>query len=154
MKTIALIIMVATLCEALVEYAKTIIKMMEGKEYKTAITQAITIVLGVGLAFIFNLQLFNNAIAEFYEGLHINPVIDMIITGILFSRGSNYFSDFVTRLTKKNNDFSIGSGVDESLDKFVNDVTPITKEMNDIEDEKDIDYSEAENLDDNEIGRG
>lgn len=59
MKTIALIIMVAILCEALVEYAKTIMKMVENKEYKTAITQAITIVLGVGLAFAFNLQLFN-----------------------------------------------------------------------------------------------
>lgn len=154
MKTIALIIMVATLCEALVEYAKTIMKMAENKEYKTAITQAITIVLGVGLAFAFNLQLFNNAMVEFYEGLHINPILDMILTGILFSRGSNYFSDFVSRLTKKNNDFSIGSGVDESPDELVNDVVPVTKEMNDIEDEMDIDYNEAENLEDNETGRG
>lgn len=154
MKTIALIIMVATLCEALVEYAKTIMKMMEGKEYKTAITQAITIVLGVGLAFAFNLQLFNNAMVEFYEGLHINPILDMILTGILFSRGSNYFSDFVARLTKKTDDISIGTGIIELPDELVNDVTPITKEMNDIEDENDIDYSEAENLEDNETGRG
>jgi hypothetical protein len=154
MKTIALIIMVATLCEALVEYAKTIMKMMEGKEYKTAITQAITIVLGVGLAFAFNLQLFNNAMVEFYEGLHINPILDMILTGILFSRGSNYFSDFVARLTKKTDDISIGTGIIELPDELVNDVIPITKEMNDIEDEMDIDYSEAENLDDNATGRG
>ena len=154
MKTISLIIMVAILCEALVEYAKTIMKMVENKEYKTAITQAITIVLGVGLAFAFNLQLFNNAMVEFYEGLHINPVLDMILTGILFSRGSNYFSDFVTRLTKKNNDFSIGTGIIELPDELVNDVVPVTKEMNDIEDEMDIDYNEAENLEDNETGRG
>lgn len=154
MKTIALIIMVAILCEALVEYAKTIMKMVENKEYKTAITQAITIVLGVGLAFAFNLQLFNNAMVEFYEGLHINPILDMILTGILFSRGSNYFSDFVSRLTKKTDDFSIGSGVDESPNELVNDVVPVTKEMNDIEDEMDIDYNEAENLEDNETGRG
>lgn len=154
MKTIALIIMVAILCEALVEYAKTIMKMVEDKEYKTAITQAVTIVLGIGLAFAFNLQLFNNAMVEFYEGLHINTTLDMIITGILFSRGSNYFSDFVTRLTRKTDDISIGTGIIELPDKFVNDVVPATEEMNDVEDEMDIDYNEAENLDDNETGRG
>lgn len=154
MKTIALIIMVAILCEALVEYAKTIMKMVENKEYKTAITQAITIVIGVGLAFAFNLQLFNNAMVEFYEGLHINPILDMILTGILFSRGSNYFSDFVSRLTKKTDDNSIGTGIIELPDELVNDVVPVTKEINDIEDEMDIDYNEAENLEDNETGRG
>lgn len=146
MKTISLIIMVAILCEALVEYAKTIMKMVEDKHYKTAITQAITIALGVGLAFAFNLQLFNNAMSEFYEGLSINPVLDMILTGILFSRGSNYFSDFVSKLTEK----SKGQNV------LVDDVEPATEEMNDIIDAMDIDYSESEDFDDddNETGRG
>ena len=49
MKTISLIIMVAILLEALVEYGKTIEKMIASKEYKTAITQGITIILGIGL---------------------------------------------------------------------------------------------------------
>lgn len=102
MKTIALIVMVAILLEALVEYGKTIDHMISNKEYKTAITQGITIVLGIALAFIFKLHLFNGAMSEFYEGLSINGTIDMILTGILFSRGANYFSDFVSRLTKKN----------------------------------------------------
>lgn len=102
MKTIALIVMVAILLEALVEYGKTIDHMVSNKEYKTAITQGITIVLGIALAFIFKLHLFNGAMSEFYEGLSINGTIDMILTGILFSRGANYFSDFVSRLTKKN----------------------------------------------------
>ncbi len=101
MKTIALIVMVAILLEALVEYGKTIDHMVSNKEYKTAITQGITIVLGIVLAFIFKLHLFNGAMSEFYEGLSINGTIDMILTGILFSRGANYFSDFVSRLTKK-----------------------------------------------------
>lgn len=153
MKTIALIIMVAILCEALVEYVKTIMKMVEDEEYKTAITQAITIVLGVGLAYAFNLQLFNNAMVEFYEGLYINPILDVVLTGILFSRGSNYFSDFVTRLTKKDNAL-ISDGALESPDNFINDVMPVSEEMNVIEDRMDIDYSESEALDTNEIGRG
>lgn len=101
MKTIALIIMVAILLEALVEYGKTIDRMITAKEYKTAITQGITIILGITLAFIFHLELFNGAMSEFYEGLSINGTVDTILTGILFSRGANYFSDFVSRLTKK-----------------------------------------------------
>lgn len=99
MKTIALIIMVAIVLEALVEYAKTLMYMVEDEDYKTAITQGVTILLGIFLAIVFNLQLFNNALAEFYEGLHINPVIDMVLTGILFSRGSNYISDLLAKLT-------------------------------------------------------
>ena len=100
MKTIALIIMVSIVLEALIEYVKTIYTMIDNKEYKTAITQGISIVLGIGLAFIFNLHLFNDAMSEFYEGLYINPTIDIILTGILFSRGANYFSDLVSKLTK------------------------------------------------------
>ena len=102
MKTIILILMVAVVLEALVEYFKTVIKMVDIGEYKTAITQGITIALGVLLAFVFNLQLFNNALSEFYEGIDINPTIDIILTGVLFSRGSNYFSDLIAKLTGKN----------------------------------------------------
>lgn len=101
MKTIALIIMVAIVLEALVEYAKTVMYMFEEYEYKTAITQLVTIVVGVGLAFGFHTQLFNAGLSEIYEGLHINPILDMVLTGILFSRGSNYFSDLIGKLTGK-----------------------------------------------------
>lgn len=101
MKTLTMIIMVAILLEAIVEYAKTIITMIEKKQYKTAITQLATIALGVTFAFIFNLQLFNNALSEFFEGLSINTKVDIVITGILFSRGANYFSDIISKLTGK-----------------------------------------------------
>lgn len=114
MKMIALIIMVAVLLEGLVEYAKTVMKMVEDQEYKTAITQGITIMVGVLFAFIFHLHLFNSALAEVYEDLLINPVIDQILTGIIISRGSNYASDFIGKLTKKNdNTFVIEDDTDE-----------------------------------------
>ena len=100
MKTIALIIMVAIVLEALVEYVKTIDSMVVSRAYKTAITQGITIILGIGLAFVFHLQLFNEGMSEIYKDLAINPTIDMILTGILFSRGSNYFSDLISKLQK------------------------------------------------------
>lgn len=115
MKTIALIIMVATLLEALVEYAKTIITMFEEKEYKTAATQGITIIIGIFLAFVFNLQLFNGAMSEFYSGLVINSTIDTVLTGLLFSRGSNYISDLISKLSASNkiNDLAFDFEADE-----------------------------------------
>lgn len=100
MKTIALILMVAVLLEALVEYGKTIDDMIVSRAYRTAIIQGITIILGIGLAFIFHCQLFNEGMSEFYTDLAINPNIDMILTGILFSRGANYFSDIVGKFRK------------------------------------------------------
>lgn len=102
MKTIALIIMVSIVLEALVEYGKTIDHMVVSRDYKTAITQGITIVLGIALAFVFKVQLFNEGLSEVYQGLAINPYIDMVLTGILFSRGSNFFSDLVSKLQRKN----------------------------------------------------
>lgn len=162
MKTIALIIMVAIVLEALVEYAKTIMKMVEDKDYKTAITQFVTIILGIGLAYAFKLQLFNGAMTEFYEGLEINPILDMVLTGILFSRGSNYFSDFVSKLQGKDKQQTIVSVIDQMQndigndfdDMFYDDVDPATEQENDAIDEQTIDYTEAESMDDDETGRG
>lgn len=127
MKTIALIIMVAIVLEALVEYVKTIDNMVVSRAYKTAITQGITIILGIGLAFVFHLQLFNGAMSEIYEGLNINSTVDMILTGILFSRGSNYFSDLISKLQKP-------STVELSGTEFVSEPLP-------DEDEEDMEES-------------
>ena len=120
MKMIALIIMVSIVVEGLVEYGKSIMYMVEDEEYKTAITQGITIVLAVALSFVFRLHLFNAAMTEVYEGLNINPIIDMILTGILISRGSNYASDFIGKLTKRKStgeDEEEGDDEDEGEDE-------------------------------------
>lgn len=116
MKTIALIIMVAVLLEGLVEYAKTIIRMIEEGDYKTAVTQAVTIAVGVLFALLFHLHLFNSPLAEIYEGLHINGTVDMILTGVIISRGSNYASDFISKLTRKEDTLSIIEDTDEYED--------------------------------------
>lgn len=139
MKTIALIIMVATLLEALVEYFKTIMHMVEEGDYKTAITQGITILIGVGLAFIFHTELFNMGLSEIYEGLSINPTIDTILTGIVFSRGSNYVSDFISRLKKPNTlDGQMLAVYEDGIDDFYAD-----EEHDYIEGEEDADTIEA-----------
>ena len=91
---ITVIIAVAILIEALVEYAKTIMKMVEDGEKKTAITQCATVVLGVLLAFAFNADLFVPI------GIEVNHAIGTIITGIIASRGANYISDFIKKISE------------------------------------------------------
>ena len=76
----------------MVEYGKTIGKTFEDGEYKLGITQLITIIAGVGFAFLFGLQLFAAL------DIAVHPVTDMILTGIIISRGSNYASNLISRL--------------------------------------------------------
>ena len=141
MKTIALIIMVAIVLEGLVEYGKTIDRMIVARDYKTAITQGITIVLGIALAFIFHLQLFNEGMSEIYKDLAINPTIDMILTGILFSRGSNYFSDFVSKLQRKDNISLVGTEYTGDLEALQDD------DFEDyFDDDEDFDFEDEEEV--------
>ena len=55
---VAIIVAVAILIEGLVEYGKNIADMFYGGDKKTAVTQIVTIVVGVGLAFAFNADMF------------------------------------------------------------------------------------------------
>lgn len=88
------IIMVAILTEALIEYVKTIGKMIVEKDYKTFGAQAASIVIGIVVAF----QLGANVLPGL--GLTANATFGTLITGLIFSRGSNYVSDLLSKLTK------------------------------------------------------
>ena len=89
---VAIIIAVAILIEGLVEYGKNITDMFYGVEKKTAITQIVTIIVGIALAFAFNADMFVPL------GLTVNHYIGMVLTGIVMSRGSNYVSDLIGRI--------------------------------------------------------
>lgn len=89
---IAVIIAVAILIEGLVEYGKNIADMFYGGDKKTAITQMVTIVVGIALAFAFGANMFVPL------GLTVNHYIGMVLTGIVMSRGSNYVSDIISRI--------------------------------------------------------
>ena len=89
---IAIIIAVAILIEGLVEYGKNITEMFYGGEKKTAITQMVIIVVGIGLSLAFNVDMFIPL------GLTVNHYIGMVLTGIVMSRGSNYVSDLIGRI--------------------------------------------------------
>ena len=89
---IAVIIAVAILIEGLVEYGKTIADTFNDGEKRTALIQVITIVIGVGLAFAFDADMFVPL------GLTVNHYIGMVLTGIVMIRGSNYVSDLIGKL--------------------------------------------------------
>lgn len=89
---IAVIIAVAILIEGLVEYGKNIADMFYGGDKKTAITQMVTIIVGVALAFAFSADVFIPL------GLTVNHYVGMVLTGIVMSRGSNYVSDLIGRI--------------------------------------------------------
>ena len=89
---IAIIIAVAILIEGLVEYGKNIADMFYGGDKKTAITQLVTIAVGIAIAFAFNADMFMPL------GLTVNHYIGMVLTGIIMSRGSNYVSDLITKI--------------------------------------------------------
>lgn len=88
-----IIIAIAILVEALIEYGKTIQQTFATGEKKTAITQLIAIVLGIFLAFAFGLNAF------VIVGIAVHPIIGTVLTGIIISRGSNYASDLLSRIT-------------------------------------------------------
>ena len=87
------IIAVAILTEALIEYAKTVADSFETKDYKTFWTQVVSVILGITMSFSFGIN-------AFATGFTVNPVIGTAITGIIISRGSNYASDLIGKLTK------------------------------------------------------
>ena len=93
MQTIVLILVLAITVEAIIQYSKTIIEMLEKKQYKTFATQLAAILLSVFICFTAGVDLYTLVGVSFAI-----PWLGMLFTGIVVSRGSNYTSDFIKRL--------------------------------------------------------
>lgn len=93
MENIVLILIMAIVVEALVEYGKTIGKAFTAGEAKTAVTQIMAIVVAVMLCLVANANLFSAL------GINLGyEWVGVVLTGIFASRGSNYVSDLVKRI--------------------------------------------------------
>lgn len=95
MEGITLIIVLAIITEALVEYGKSIGKAFAGNDIKTAITQLVAIAVSVLLCFAAGADLFQVVGITFAW-----PWIGVVLTGILGSRGANYLSDLIAKIHK------------------------------------------------------
>lgn len=95
MNGVMLIIALAVITEALIEYVKSVIRAFIDKDYKTAVTQLAAIVASVLLCFAAKANLFE------VVGIHFAwNWVGIVLTGILGSRGANYLSDFISKLNK------------------------------------------------------
>lgn len=92
---ITLIIMLAITVEALVEYGKSIGKAFVAGKWKTAVTQLAAIAVAVLLCVATGADLFA-VIGPVFAW----PWLGVVLTGIIISRGANYVSDFVGRMTR------------------------------------------------------
>ena len=93
MENIALILMLAVTAEGLVEYGKSVGKMVTERDVKTLITQLSALAVSILLCFA--------AGADLYAALGLTfsvPGIGIVLTGIFASRGANYVSDLVRKL--------------------------------------------------------
>lgn len=93
MEGITLIIALAIVTEALIEYGKSIGKALIGGDKKTALTQIAAIAASVLLCFAAGADLFEVAGIKFAW-----PWVGVALTGILGSRGANYLSDFIKKI--------------------------------------------------------
>ena len=93
MTGIVLIVVLAIVVEAFVEYGKQIGKAFLSGAWKTAVTQLAAIVAAVFLCLTANADLFLAVGLEFSW-----PWLGTVLTGVIISRGANYVSDFVKRL--------------------------------------------------------
>ena len=92
MQAFLLILSLAVIVEALVQYAKTVIKMLENKQYKTFGTQLAAIFIAVFTCFAAGADIF--ALMGISFSVHW---LGTLLTGIVISRGSNYASDLIKR---------------------------------------------------------
>lgn len=92
MQAFLLILSLAVIVEALVQYAKTVIKMLENKQYKTFGTQLAALFIAVFICFAAGADIF--ALMGISFSVHW---LGTLLTGIVISRGSNYASDLIKR---------------------------------------------------------
>lgn len=85
------IFILAVTVEALIEYAKLI---FQDKVFNWK--QLVAVVLGIGLALLAQVDLYAIVGVTF-----ILPYVGMVLTGIIFSRGANYVSDFIKLIQTK-----------------------------------------------------
>lgn len=93
MEGIVLVVVVAIIVEALIEYAKSVGKLFVDGKAKTAVTQLFAVLVAVLLCFCTGADLFASLGVEFAF-----PWVGVVLTGIFGSRGANYVSDIISKI--------------------------------------------------------
>lgn len=88
------VLVLAVTVEALVEYGKSIGRAFLGADWKRAVPQLAAVAAGVVVCLAAGTDLYAVLGLVFAW-----PWLGQLLTGILISRGANYVSDFIQRLT-------------------------------------------------------
>jgi hypothetical protein len=91
MNSISTILILAITVEALIEYTKLIFV-----DHQINWKQIVSLIIGIAIAVLSNIDLFSIVGVTF-----IVPYVGCVLTGIIFSRGSNYVADFITLIQGK-----------------------------------------------------
>ena len=92
MQGIVLILALAVIVEAVVEYVKSVVKMFTERDFKTGFTQ-LAAAAGIALCFAAGADLFAALGLAFAA-----PWVGTVLTGLFASRGANYVSDLLKKL--------------------------------------------------------
>lgn len=93
MSGIILVVTLAIIVEAMIEYGKSIYKAFVDGGWKPAVTQVVAMAIAVLLCFMTGGDLFVVVGINF-----VWPWLGIFLTGIIISRGANYVSDFIKKL--------------------------------------------------------
>ena len=93
MDIIIVVLMLAVVVEALIQYVKSFVAAFSTGDKKTAITQLAAVAIAVTLCFSTGADMFS-ALGIAFDW----PTIGVVLTGIFLSRGSNYISDFIKKM--------------------------------------------------------
>ena len=93
MQQMGLILVMAVTIEALVEYAKTIVRAIQGKKPKAVACYLAAMTISILLCFAAKADLYSLVGVRFAW-----PWVGIVLTGVFASRGANFVSDFVKRL--------------------------------------------------------
>lgn len=96
MNDIALVLALAVVVEALVEYGSSIFNAFHAREWKCAVKQICAAAVSVLLCFAAGANLFEVIGITFFL-----PWVGIALTGILASRGANFVSDLIHKLNNK-----------------------------------------------------
>lgn len=91
---VVLAVIMAVTVEGLVEYVKTFITSLEGKDYKGFVIQMIALLASMLFCWAASIDVYAVLGASFGN----MPYLGMLLTAVPISRGANYFSDWVGKL--------------------------------------------------------
>ena len=86
----------AAIIEGLVEIAAKVYDVVTGGKVRALVLTLVPILAGIGLAFAANLHLLG-FVADLFEQ-SINPVVDVVLSGLVIGRGSSYVHDLWKRV--------------------------------------------------------